>query len=61
MLASIIFHLFVNFMQERIAMTPITKCVETIVVVAAATVVVLTNRDMFFEKRHIGKLPQENE
>ncbi len=61
MLASIIFHLFVNFMQERIAMTPITKCVETIVVVAAATVVVLTNRDMFFEKLHIGKLPQENE
>lgn len=30
-LACIIFHLFVNFMQEKIAMTPETKCVETIV------------------------------
>ncbi len=60
MLASIIFHLFVNFVQERIAMTPITKCVETGVVVLAAVVVVVTNKDMFFEKRHIGHLPTES-
>ncbi len=60
MLASIIFHLFVNFTQERIAMTPVTKCVETLVVVIAAVVVVTTNRDMFFEKRHIGRLPMES-
>lgn len=56
MLACIIFHLFVNTMQEKIAMTPQTKCVETIVVFIAATVVVLTNREMFFEKEHIGNL-----
>ena len=56
MLASIIFHLFINFMQEKIAMTQNTKCVETIVVVIAATIIVLTNRDMFFEKRHIGHI-----
>ncbi len=56
MLACIIFHLFVNTMQEKIAMTPQTKCVETIVVFLAATLVVLTNREMFFEKRHIGNL-----
>lgn len=59
MLAGIIFHLFVNFMQERIAMTPQTKCVETIVVFAAAIIIVLINRNMFFEKEHIGKLPEE--
>ncbi|ORX53915.1 hypothetical protein BCR32DRAFT_330955 [Anaeromyces robustus] len=59
MLASMIFHLFVNFMQERIAMTPQTKCVETIVVVFIAVIVVLTNKNMFFEKDHIGKLPEE--
>ena len=29
-------------------MTQNTKCVETIVVVIAATIIVLTNRDMFF-------------
>ena len=56
MLASIIFHLFINFMQEKIAMTQNSKCVETIVVAIAAVIIVLTNRDMFFEKRHIGHI-----
>ena len=56
MLACIIFHLFINTMQEKIAMTPQTKCVETIVVFIAAAVVVLANKKMFFEKEHIGNL-----
>lgn len=56
MLACIIFHLFVNTMQEKIAMTPQTKCVETLVITAAAVLIVLTNREMFFEKEHIGNL-----
>ena len=57
-LACMIFHLFVNFMQEKIAMTPETKCVETIVVFIAAAVIVMKNRDMFFETRHVGRLPE---
>lgn len=57
MLASILFHLFVNLAQEKIALMPETKCIETFVVVVAAVVIVLANRDMFFETRHIGKLP----
>ena len=61
MLACIIFHLFVNTMQEKIAMTPQTKCVETIVVTLAAVLVVMTNREMFFEKEHIGNLLNYNE
>lgn len=56
MLACIIFHLFVNTMQEKIAMTPRTKCVETLVVTVAAVLVVAANREMFFEKEHIGRL-----
>ena len=55
-LACMIFHLFVNFMQEKIAMTPETKCVETIVVTIAAAVIVLANKDMFFGTRHVGRL-----
>lgn len=55
-LACMIFHLAVNFLQEKIAMTPETKCVETVVVIAAAAVIVIMNRDMFFETRHVGKL-----
>ncbi len=56
MLACIIFHLFVNTMQEKIAMTPQTKCVETITIFFAAAMIVLTNKEMFFEKEHIGNL-----
>lgn len=55
-LACMVFHLFVNFMQEKIAMTPETKCLETIVVTAAAAVIVLANRDLFFGTRHVGRL-----
>lgn len=56
MLACIILHLFVNTMQEKIAMTAQTKCVETVVVFIVAAIVVLTNKEMFFEKDHIGNL-----
>lgn len=61
MLACIIFHLFVNTMQEKIAMTPQTKCVETIVVIFAAAIVVMMNKELFFEKDHIGNLLGYNE
>ncbi len=55
-LACMVFHLFVNFMQEKIAMTPETKCVETLVVTVATVIIVAANRDMFFETRHVGRL-----
>ncbi|MCR5799185.1 MAG: CPBP family intramembrane metalloprotease [Lachnospiraceae bacterium] len=55
-LACMVFHLFVNFMQEKIAMTPETKCVETIVVVIATVIIVIAKKDMFFETRHVGRL-----
>jgi membrane protease YdiL (CAAX protease family) len=55
-LACMVFHFAVNFLQEKIAMTQVTKCVETAVLFAAAAIVVLANRDMFFETRHVGDL-----
>ena len=39
-------------------MTPETKCVETIVVFIAAAVIVMKNRERFFETRHVGRLPE---
>lgn len=33
-----------------------TGCVETIVVTIAAAVIVLANKEMFFETRHVGRL-----
>ncbi|MCR5755963.1 MAG: CPBP family intramembrane metalloprotease [Acetatifactor sp.] len=58
-LACMIFHLFVNFMQEKIAMTPETKCVETIVIIVATVILVILQKDMFFETRHVGRLLNE--
>jgi hypothetical protein len=55
-MACMIFHLCINFLQEKIAMTPETKCVETIVVTVVAIIIVIAKKDMFFEKRHVGKL-----
>lgn len=55
-LACMIFHLFVNFMQEKIAMTPETKCLETIVVIIATAIIVMCNKKMFFETDHVGRL-----
>ena len=60
-LACIIFHLFVNFMQEKIAMTPQTKCVETIVVFIVTIILVIIKKDMFFERNHIGHNLDEHE
>lgn len=59
MLATVIFHLFINIMQEKINMTPETKCIETIFVVIAAVIIVLTNKEMFFETKHVGHLLEE--
>ena len=56
MLATIIFHLFLNFFQEKIAITPETKIIETGVFFVASAIIVILNRDMFFEKDHIGRL-----
>ena len=58
MLACMFFHLFVNFTQEKIAMTPETKVIETAVMFIFAAVVILMNRGLFFETDHIGNLPE---
>ena len=55
-LACMIFHFFVNFMQEKIALTPETKCLETIVITLVAVIIVMAKKDMFFETRHVGRL-----
>jgi membrane protease YdiL (CAAX protease family) len=54
--ACMFFHFSVNFLQEQIAMTQVTKCLETGVLYIAAAIIVLANKDLFFEKRHIGNL-----
>ncbi len=48
--ASVIFHIFVNLMQERIGMTAQTKCIETFVLILVAIIIVKCNKEMFSEK-----------
>ncbi|AMD17387.1 CAAX protease [Methanobrevibacter sp. YE315] len=55
-LACMIFHFFVNFMQEKIALTPETKCLETIVITVLTIIIIMAKKDMFFETRHVGRL-----
>ena len=59
MLATIIFHLFINIMQEKINMTPETKCIQTIFVVIAAIIIIVINKEMFFKTKHVGNLLEE--
>ena len=59
MLATIIFHLFINIMQEKINMTPETKCIQTSFVVIAAIIIVIINKEIFFETKHVGNLLEE--
>lgn len=56
---SSISHLFINIMQEKINMTPETKCIQTIFVIIAAIIIVVTNKEMFFETKHVGNLLEE--
>lgn len=51
-----IVHFAVNFLQEQINMTQNTKCIETVLLYVLAAVLVLCNKDMFFEKRHVGNI-----
>ena len=55
-IACMVFHFFVNFLQEKIAMTNTTKCVETLVLFAFASALVLLNKNLFFSTKHIGRL-----
>jgi membrane protease YdiL (CAAX protease family) len=59
-LACMFFHLTVNFLQERVAMTDTTKCVQTFVLFVTAIVLVLLNKELYFGTKHIGNILGEN-
>ncbi|MBQ3918497.1 MAG: CPBP family intramembrane metalloprotease [Oscillospiraceae bacterium] len=61
MLATAIFHLFLNVMQEKIAITPQTKCIETLVLTGFAALIIIRNKELFFEREHIGRLLEVQE
>lgn len=54
--ACVIIHFVINFLQEQIAMTQVTKSLETVVLSVFVAVIILANKEMFFERKHIGRL-----
>ncbi|HWQ78942.1 MAG TPA: CPBP family intramembrane glutamic endopeptidase [Anaerovoracaceae bacterium] len=55
----IIVHFVFNILQEEVAMTQTTKCIETAVFCVLTAVIVLTNKEMFFGRSHIGNVMRE--
>ncbi len=52
-IAAIFFHFIINISQEALAMTQTTKCIETVVLLAIAGIIVVLDKDMFFSKEHL--------
>ena len=47
--ACFLFHFLLNFMQETINMTQVTKCIETVVIALVAAIIVLADKNLFFQ------------
>lgn len=52
-IAAIFFHFIINISQEGLAMTQTTKCIETVVLIAIASIIVVLDKDMFFSREHL--------
>lgn len=52
-LAAILFHFIINISQEALAITQVTKCIESGVLAVVAAVIVILDRKLFFSKEHI--------
>ncbi len=50
-MAAILFHFIINMSQETWAVSQTTKCIETLVLAVFATVIVILDRDMFFNQK----------
>jgi uncharacterized protein len=49
-LVAILFHFLINFTQEALQMGQPAKCIETLVLIAIAAIIVMANNKLFFEK-----------
>ncbi len=52
-LAAIGFHFVVNISQEALAMTQVTKCIQTGVLFVFAIIIIVLEKELFFSKKHI--------
>ncbi|WIM42259.1 CPBP family intramembrane metalloprotease [Methanosarcina mazei] len=52
-LAAILIHVSINFLQEALQMTQFAKCIETVVITAVAAIILASDKKMFFSKGHL--------
>ena len=57
--AAILFHFIINMSQEFLAITQLTKTIETGVLALVTVAIVLTERDLFFSRAHRGQAAVE--
>jgi len=51
-IAAVLFHFIINLSQEVLAITQVSKCIETGVLTLIAALIVIKDREMFFSKKH---------
>lgn len=52
--AAILFHFIVNMSQEALMMTQTTKCIQTLVLLMFAVVIIALDKKMFFSRDHLA-------
>jgi len=58
--AAVLFHFLINLSQEALQITQVTKCIETIVLMFIAAIIVVSNKEMFFDNPLIMRDGQVN-
>ncbi len=53
-IAAILFHFIINISQELLEMTQITKCIQTVLLMAVAATIIAHDKEMFFSREHLA-------
>ncbi|WP_440945428.1 MmRce1 family CPBP family CAAX prenyl protease [Methanosarcina sp. T3] len=52
-LAAILIHISINFLQEALQMTQFAKCIETVLITIVAAIIIILDKEMAFSKEHL--------
>ena len=53
-IAAILFHFVINISQEFLEMTQVTKCIQTVLLIAVTAAIIAHDKDMFFSRKHLA-------
>ncbi len=52
-IAAVVFHFIINISSEILEITQVTKCIETVVLIVVAAVIIAIDKEMFFSEEHL--------